>query len=295
MNKNVLALSVAALGASALLAPAAVHAANVGHYELCNGEGASYLASAISAGGGTPVNITVPDAAQLAGVSTLLVTNCSNGGYNSEWTTNLPAITTRVQSGMKLVFYDRTVTGANAQLPGGGGINAVRDFNDDANVDFPASSPLLNTNGGPDTQTSLDNGNSSSHGYVAAASIPAGGALLAHRTSPTEAVIIRYPLGTGGVVYSTIPADYYLAQDTSSGLPAAVLATVQATAGLVFGQSISCASSGYTGTKLTWCQNICEKGYTGATLDMWIHRWINRYRDVPYCGLGEEEGPQQPE
>ena len=61
------------------------------------------------------------------------------------------------------------------------------------------------------------------------------------------------------------------------------------------GQSISCASSGYTGTKLTWCQNICEKGYTGATLDMWIHRWINRYRDVPYCGLGEEEGPQQPE
>ena len=30
--------------------------------------------------------------------------------------------------------------------------------------------------------------------------------------------------------------------------------------------AVTCASEGYTGTKLTWCQNICEKGYTGATL-----------------------------
>ena len=54
----------------------------------------------------------------------------------------------------------------------------------------------------------------------------------------------------------------------------------------------TCASEGYTGTKLTWCKNICENGLTGATLDTWIHRWINRYRDLPYCaveGGGEEE------
>ena len=58
----------------------------------------------------------------------------------------------------------------------------------------------------------------------------------------------------------------------------------------------TCASEGYTGTKLTWCRNICEIGYTGATLDIWIHRWINRYRDLPYCaqeGGGEEEPPPQ--
>jgi subtilisin-like proprotein convertase family protein len=56
----------------------------------------------------------------------------------------------------------------------------------------------------------------------------------------------------------------------------------------------TCASEGYTGTKLTWCQNICEKGYTGATLDMWIHRWVNRYRDLPYCAReGNEEPPPQ--
>lgn len=45
----------------------------------------------------------------------------------------------------------------------------------------------------------------------------------------------------------------------------------------------SCASEGYSGTKLLWCQNICEKGYTGATLSVWIHRWILRYRDLPHC------------
>ena len=47
----------------------------------------------------------------------------------------------------------------------------------------------------------------------------------------------------------------------------------------------TCASEGYTGTKLTWCRNICEMGYTGATLDMWIQRWIGRYRDLPYCAV----------
>ena len=45
----------------------------------------------------------------------------------------------------------------------------------------------------------------------------------------------------------------------------------------------TCASEGYTGTKLSWCKNICEMGYTGATLDSWIHRWVSRYRDLPYC------------
>ena len=55
----------------------------------------------------------------------------------------------------------------------------------------------------------------------------------------------------------------------------------------------TCASEGYTSTKLTWCRNICEMGYTGATLDMWIHRWVNRYRDLPYCAKDGEE-PELP-
>ena len=59
--------------------------------------------------------------------------------------------------------------------------------------------------------------------------------------------------------------------------------------------STTCASEGYTGTKLTWCKNICEMGYTGATLDMWIHRWVNRYRDLPYCARNDGEEEPMPE
>ena len=56
--------------------------------------------------------------------------------------------------------------------------------------------------------------------------------------------------------------------------------------------AITCASEGYTGTKLTWCKNICEMGYTGATLNMWIRRWVDRYHDLPYCAIEEEPMPE---
>ena len=52
------------------------------------------------------------------------------------------------------------------------------------------------------------------------------------------------------------------------------------------GHNTTCADSGYTGTKLLWCQKICESGLTGKALEDWIHRWINRYRELPACALG---------
>jgi hypothetical protein len=58
--------------------------------------------------------------------------------------------------------------------------------------------------------------------------------------------------------------------------------------GISAGPTTTCASEGYTGTKLEWCKNICERGYTGSTLNMWIRRWIDRYRQLPYCGLQAE-------
>ena len=53
----------------------------------------------------------------------------------------------------------------------------------------------------------------------------------------------------------------------------------------------TCSNDGYSGTQLTWCRNICEMGYTGATLDSWIHRWVNRYRDLPYCRVSPQPQP----
>ena len=45
----------------------------------------------------------------------------------------------------------------------------------------------------------------------------------------------------------------------------------------------TCSNDGYTGTQLNWCRNICEMGYTGSTLNMWIRRWVDRFHDQPYC------------
>jgi hypothetical protein len=53
----------------------------------------------------------------------------------------------------------------------------------------------------------------------------------------------------------------------------------------------TCASEGYTGTKLEWCKNICERDYTGSTLAMWIRRWTERYRTLPYCALEPQPVP----
>ena len=275
--------TLAALAGLFGLTPATAAAATIGHYELCTGQGEAYLANAITAGGDTPVSITVPDATQLAGVSALLVTNCSNGGYGAEWTTNLAAIDARVQAGMSLIFYDRTVTGANSQLPGGAGLVAVRDFGDAANIDLPASSPLLTTNGGPLTQTSLDGGTSSSHGYVTAGSLPAGGVVWAHRTAPTEAVIVAYPRGAGSVVYSTIPGDYYLSGSGPEAVRTGVLATTMALVDLKLNSFTTCAAEGFSGVKLTLCRQICEMSYNPTQLSYMIRAYVLAYREDPPC------------
>ena len=69
--------------------------------------------------------------------------------------------------------------------------------------------------------------------------------------------------------------------------------------GISFGEfgisgGTTCASEGYTSTQLTWCQNICEKGYTGATLSMWIRRWLGRWHDLPYCAANPTPPPPPP-
>jgi hypothetical protein len=163
------------------------------------------------------------------------VTNCSNGDFSSNYTSNLAAITAAVNAGMVLIVHDRFVTGAGSILPGGSGVVTTRNFDNDADIDFPAGSPIITGPGGTLNNTSLDGGNSSTHGFVTAASLPAGGSLLA-----------TLPVGpTNGFT--------------------------------------TCAAEGYTGTKLTWCRNICEIEQTPANLRVWIRRWVDRYHEDPPC------------
>ena len=280
MNRTLAGVMLTLLGgAAALLAPSA-RAANIGYFDMC-GYNQPAHAAAITAAGHTPVAISTPNAAALAGLAGLSITNCSNGGFSSLYTSNQAAITSAVNSGMVLIIHDRAVTNANTILPGGSGLVPVR--NPAADINLPAGSPVASGPGGVLNNSSLDGGTSSDHGYVTTASLPAGGAVWATTASPSEGVTVRYPYGAGSVVYSTIPLDYYLGGSGPNPprdnfvnvyLPNLLAAAVQAT---------TCASSGYTGTQLEWCKNICERGYTGATLEMWIRRWLNRWRELPYC------------
>jgi hypothetical protein len=285
-------LLVALGGCAALLMPGISLAGNVGYMDMCGGNQAAH-ATAITTAGHTPVAITTPNAASLSGLSALSVTNCDNGGFSATWTSNLADVTTAVGNGMTLLVHDRTVTNANTILPGGAGLSMVRDTNLN-DIDLPAGSPLLSGPGGTLNNTSLDGGNSSTHGYVTAASLPVGGSVLAHRPVSTEGVTVRYPYGSGTVVYSGIPLDFYLG-GSGNNPPRDNMVNIYLPNLLaaVAGPGTTCASEGYTGTKLEWCKNICERGYTGATLNMWIRRWIDRYRNLPYCAVAPPPPPPQ--
>ena len=290
MNTRYAATALAVLGGvAALLAPGMGQAANVGHYFNCAGQGTAQMANAITTAGHTPVNVTVPDAATLAGLDVLWVNHnyadydCGSGSPDNEWLANLAAISTAVQNGLVLVVFDRVVadapygTVATTYVPGAASISFVDSYM--SNVDIPAGSPLL---GQGINDSTLDGGSSSAHGYGTAASLPAGATIWANDGNASNAVMFSYGMGSGSVVYSSVPMDFYMGGGNAF---ADVLApaTVVLAAELSGGAPTTCASEGYTGTKLSWCQNICEKGYIGATLDSWIHRWISRYRDLPYC------------
>ena len=269
------------LGLALIACTSAASAATVGYYEICAEQGLPEQAAAITTAGHTPVNVAIPDAASLAGLDMLFVTNCNNGGSGAEYDANFTAISNAVAGGMTLMVHDRWVTGGGSLVPGSAGITFARDFNDDSAIDIPAGSPILSGPGGILDNTSLDGGGSSSHGFVAAASLPAGGQVIAHRTNPTEAVTVAYGHGAGVVVYSTIPLDYYLDGATPAAF-ASIYApnVIAAYAGDTF---TTCAAEGLKGDPLKLCRLICESNLQAGTLVPLIRLWVIKMRTDPPC------------
>jgi len=149
----------------------------------------------------------------LANVDVLWITNGSNGSPPSEVISNVTALADFVFNGGVLSYHDRYVSGGSYDmanlLPGATGIGFHRDISNDADIDILNASTPVTT--GLDN-TSLDGGTSSSHGYVDAASLPAGAVAILNRGgAPNEIVDFYYAFGAGYVYYSTIPLDYYLA------------------------------------------------------------------------------------
>ncbi len=151
------------------------------------------------------------------------------------YTINLGRIFDWIATGGVIVFHAREVGDAETILPGSPG-NILRDFADPANIQIvDDTTEVTNGPGGVLTNTSLDGGNSSSHGYVAAATIPPGARGILSRGNPAELVLYAYPFGRGWVVYSTMPLDFYLGQ---GGSPAAAFTNVYAPNVLAFARAL---------------------------------------------------------
>lgn len=262
------------------LTPQVASAARVGNYEMCTGTGDAGVANAITTSGHTPVNVTTPNAATLATLDVLFVTNCSNGGYGAGYLSNLADINAAVLSGLTLVIHDRYVTGAATILPLG--VSATRLTNND--IEIPAGSPITTGVGGTLTATNLDGLGSSSHGYINPGSLPVGAITLLTRASATEPVTVSYAAGLGRVVYSTIPLD--CAFNGCSGTAGANMTAIYTPNLLawVAGPSFTtCAAEGYTGGKLTMCRKVCESNLSGSTLTAMIKLYVAAYREQPAC------------
>ena len=280
MNMRLASIGLALLGGLTSLLPSPGLAADVAYYGQCYSGSAS---APITAAGHTPVALeSAPNAANLAGIPLLFAENCG--------TLTDPGVAAAVANGMILVVHDNSHSNGS-YLPGTPNWSNYHD--DGADINFTGSAPFLTGPGGTLTNSSLDGGDWSNHGSINQAGLPSGSTVYATTGNASNITIVSYPYGSGRVIYSTIPLSCYFPGGNCFGDGNTADAGMLAYATNLIACSLdaecapppatTCASEGYTGTKLTWCQNICEKGYTGATLNMWIRRWVDRYRQLPYC------------
>jgi hypothetical protein len=182
----------------------------IGYYDISLNSGNPSQVQAITTAGFQAIDVGDLNAADLSQFDVLFVQNPNNGGFFGAFPNNLARIHQWIADGGTLVLHDRNVSSAAAMLPGTPG-NFFRDFSDDRNIDIVDDTTLVTHGpGGTITNASLDNGNSSSHGWIDAATIPAGAHGILSQTNPNHLVTYSYAFGSGHVVYSTIPLDFYI-------------------------------------------------------------------------------------
>ncbi len=190
---------------------------NVGVHSTTNSP--TFMEDELIENGHTPISVPTLTAESLASLDTLYIVNPDNGNW-SLTQDEIAALDAAVLQGLSVIIFDRNVADAGTIVPGGEGITFVRDFDDSANIDLVAGAPNIFTNGMDNT--TFDNGNHSSHGYMEVSSLPAGSVSLFNNSNADQIVAAAYSYGQGAVLYSTIPLDYYSSSNRTSITPAEV-------------------------------------------------------------------------
>lgn len=170
----------------------------------------SLMNEELTASGHSIVALSDLSTASLNGVDALFLMNSRNSGYSSAITSSTSAINHFVESGGQLHMWDRAIGNSEntaSLLPGANNVTFVRKTSpNDLQIAAPEHAYLQGLN-----DASFDGKNHSAHGYATVDSLPNNTiGLLAYQGQEAEVVEFAYPLGSGLVHYSGIPADYYL-------------------------------------------------------------------------------------
>lgn len=269
------------LGLASVIAPQQAQAAVIGEFNAC---GTENLSVPVAAAGHTYVSVTTADATSLLPLDTLIYRTCNPYPNNT-------AINNAVANGMDLIVDATSIQAVN--LPGSPALTISSIGACEGNTRLAPGAPITSGPGGTLTDDSFDigqpgggNGYCSIMGTSPVATLPAGAIPFVVTPDGAHAGALAYNHGQGQVAVSisqwSYPVVYTPGQHLYPGIKTYFINTLAWALGY---NSVTCASEGYTGTKLEWCKNICERGLTGATLGIWIHRWTTRYRDLPYCAV----------
>ena len=124
---------------------------------------------------------------------------------------NMPSIENYVNSGgVWLVNYaapDAQLPYSYDVLPGANSLTFTGQYGSEINI-VTANSDLITGPGGTITNTNLDGGNYSTHGYTASL-MPANATSILSTNNASQIVAFDYAYGSGNVVVHTLPVEFY--------------------------------------------------------------------------------------
>jgi uncharacterized repeat protein (TIGR01451 family) len=218
-----------AVGLSASSGSAGLPAGGVVPYFSDNNVTATGLAGPIALVGFTPLQVINVATLDLSSYRILVINEVDNSLVSSALSARLAAIQAWVAAGGCLVIHDRSTGDLTPDpfLLGTSGITPVRWTTNNVDVIPPGSNLVVAGPFGLISNTSLDGGSSSAHGYILQNQLPAlSEPILSMGGYPNQVVAFSYPLGLGHIYYCSIPLDCYLAGGGCSS-PATLATTLQ--------------------------------------------------------------------